>query len=152
MTTTVKTCFKCLMQKSHDAFYRHSAMGDGRLGKCIECTKADVAKNRLENIDKIREYDRARSDLPHRVELRYRVCKRWREEHPDRDKAHYAVTNAVRDKRLFKSDACLYCGSTGRLEGHHTDYSRPLDVVWLCVPCHRQTHAMAKSLEQRMAA
>ena len=26
--------------------------------------------------------------------------------------------------------------ATTKLEAHHTDYSRPLAVVWLCRPCH----------------
>jgi hypothetical protein len=29
-----------------------------------------------------------------------------------------------------------------RLEAHHTDYSRPLEVEWLCVSCHRNHHVV----------
>lgn len=145
MTTAQKTCFKCKMQKAHDAFYRHPAMSDGRLGKCIECTKADVAKHRAENLDLIREYDRARSSQPHRAELRNKITRRWVGEHADRRKAHSIVNYALRSGQIKKAEHCLNCGAGEGLEAHHPDYSRPLDVVWLCVPCHRQTHAMIKS-------
>jgi phosphotransacetylase len=36
---------------------------------------------------------------------------------------------------------CMVCGSVD-VEGHHPDYDRPLDVVWLCAEHHRQTHAI----------
>jgi hypothetical protein len=42
MQTTEKTCFKCLCKLPLEAFYKHAAMGDGRLGKCKECTKKDA--------------------------------------------------------------------------------------------------------------
>lgn len=40
----MKICFKCGIEKELSRFYKHSGMLDGRLGKCIECTKNDVAK------------------------------------------------------------------------------------------------------------
>ena len=44
---TTKRCFKCLEIKSADDFYKHAAMGDGRLGKCKECTKADATAHAI---------------------------------------------------------------------------------------------------------
>jgi hypothetical protein len=35
---------------------------------------------------------------------------------------------------------CWTCGNT-EVEAHHTDYSRPLDVVWLCAEHHREVHS-----------
>jgi len=36
-----KICFKCLLEKSLEQFYKHPTMGDGHLNKCKECTKKD---------------------------------------------------------------------------------------------------------------
>jgi hypothetical protein len=36
---------------------------------------------------------------------------------------------------------CEICGDT-KVEGHHHDYTKPLDVRWLCVKHHRECHAM----------
>lgn len=38
-----KPCFKCTVEKPIEQFYKHAKMGDGHLGKCKECTRADVA-------------------------------------------------------------------------------------------------------------
>lgn len=37
---------------------------------------------------------------------------------------------------------CLICGD--KAEAHHHDYSRPLDVMWLCRTHHRETHLLTK--------
>jgi hypothetical protein len=34
---------------------------------------------------------------------------------------------------------CSRCGAP-KAEKHHADYARPLDVIWLCRPCHRAEH------------
>lgn len=38
----MKSCFKCNIAQPLSSFYAHSAMKDGRLNKCISCTKNDV--------------------------------------------------------------------------------------------------------------
>ena len=39
------------------------------------------------------------------------------------------------------------CGQTHELiEAHHHDYSKPLDVEWLCPHCHARAHGRVKDL------
>lgn len=152
---TSKRCFKCLCEKPLEAFYKHGRMADGRLNKCIECTKNDVTKHRMENLSRIRAYDRMRGSMPHRVAARKEFAKtpagakshkasalRWEAKHPERRKASIAVGNAVRDGRLVPWPTCFVPTCNKRPQAHHPDYARPLDVVWLCVLHHRQTHAL----------
>ena len=148
---TTKTCFKCLEEKPLEAFYKHSEMADGHLGKCKECTKSDVAKRAIEKWEYIRAYDRMRSSQPDRVAAKKEYLKtdagkfakskanfNWAQNHPDRRKASHIVGNALR-RGLLKKTPCLVCG-VENVEGHHPDYSRPMDVVWLCTPHHKEVH------------
>lgn len=36
--------------------------------------------------------------------------------------------------------ACEKCGKPNG-QAHHEDYSKPLDVIWLCSACHGKAHA-----------
>jgi hypothetical protein len=59
--------------------------------------------------------------------------KKWKEKYPDRNKAHKIVFSAIRNKTLIKKPC--FCGEL-KSEAHHPDYSKPLDVVWLCKKHH----------------
>ena len=130
-----KQCFKCGETKHLSAFYKHKAMADGHLNKCIACTKKDAAEHRSKNIDYIREYDRERGS---RQPPEY--LKKYREQFPNKYKSHCMVNNAIRDKRLFK-EPCVVCGTQTRIHAHHDDYAKPLNVRWLCSAHHSQWHA-----------
>ncbi|MGX9277431.1 hypothetical protein ACWXWL_06765 [Pantoea ananatis] len=148
-----KCCFKCGQTKILADFYRHSQMADGHLNKCKECTKRDTKANRQENIDYYKEYDRNRANLSHRVSARQsyqqteafrescsRSVKRYQQRHPEVRKAHIMVGNFLRDGKLIKPDVCESCQEAKRLYAHHCDYSKPLDVMWLCHACHKNWH------------
>lgn len=54
-------------------------------------------------------------------------------------KAHSMVTIAIAKGRL-KKQACTVCGEISGVHAHHPDYSKPLDVVWLCPRHHSKLH------------
>lgn len=137
----MKACRQCGETKPLTEFYTHKKMADGHLNKCKDCVKGRVAKHREANIDRIRAYDRERGFRggPGHV-AKYKAA------HPERRAAQVAVSNAVRDGRLIPLP-CFVCGE--KAEAHHPDYDRPLDVVWLCPPHHKQAHALANKLMQQ---
>lgn len=69
------------------------------------------------------------------------------------DRAGKKVMRAIKHGVLTRPSICEQCGdTTRRIEAAHADYSRPLDVRWLCKPCHgRWDHAEPKTLHQTSA-
>jgi hypothetical protein len=150
----MKNCSKCGLLKPLFDFYAHPKAADGRMNRCKECSKQDARANRAANIERVKEYDRNRANLPHRVNARLayqrteafaeshrRSLARYDERFPHRRKAQIAAGNAIRDGRLIRQP-CLICGD--RAEAHHPNYDAPLDVVWLCTFHHKQAHALVR--------
>ena len=95
-----KKCFKCQTEKPLEEFYKHPKMADGHVNKCKECNKNDVTVNRNKNLEKYRAYDRERGKDAHRIKQRVEVTRAWRAEDKRRQKAHSAVSKAIRSGRL----------------------------------------------------
>jgi hypothetical protein len=62
--------------------------------------------------------------------------RKWRQNNPDKYKAHITLNNAVRSGKVVKPTCCSKCNKEGRIEGSHDDYNKPLEVEWLCRQCH----------------
>jgi len=154
-----KECRRCFKSKPLSEYYQHKQMFDGYLNVCKECTKKRVEVHREKNINKIREYDRNRPNKKERVEKtkqrrdwlrtndkqKYQdqiiaPKKKWDENNPEKKRAQTILNNAVRDKRIDKPTCCSVCEKETRLHGHHNDYSKPLDVEWMCAVCHKAFH------------
>ena len=153
----MKTCRTCNKDKPLSSFYVHKAMLDGHLNICKDCTKTRVSNHRLLNIEYVREYDRKRAMTSKRVNARKeyakteagkkakaKALKNYKEKHTDRYFAHQALRNAIRDGKVEKMP-CFICGDE-KSEGHHPDYLRPLDVVWLCNKHHRECHKITQKV------
>jgi hypothetical protein len=150
-----KPCSKCGEMKPLDAFYKHPMMHDGHLSKCIECTKADVRSNRAARAEYYRAYDRMRAKDPKRVAARREEARKnprpRQEPDPVKRAARVAVGNAVRDGVILRSPECEICAVPCETHGHHEDYSKPLEVIWVCTACHAFIHSYWRAAE-RMAA
>jgi len=133
-----KTCFKCMAVKQIEEFYKHPRMPDGHVNKCKECNKKDVNENRQKKIDYYRTYDRERAKNPDRQKAASEISAAWRKADKRRMQCHNAVKRAIRSGELVRQP-CVRCGEQKSL-AHHEDYDFPLDVVWLCQPCHKQRH------------
>lgn len=84
---------------------------------------------------------RYKETYPERVlETRLKTCKK----NPTAKNAHRAVAAAIRAGVIERPNTCSGCGCSNtehRIEAHHYDYGDPLNVIWLCTPCHRALDA-----------
>lgn len=70
---------------------------------------------------------------------------KWLSANPEKRAAQILVGNAIRDGRISRMP-CEVCGVTGKKNGrslvhaHHDDYSKPLEVRWLCTQHHNEYH------------
>lgn len=129
-------------------YYRASS--GGFMSRCKACHRKNVKANRERNADYYREFEKSRANLPHRVAAREeyagtpggkaalaRGSKAWAGRNPLKRKAQYAVSNALRDGKLLRKP-CEVCGELA--QAHHDDYSKPLEVRWLCTKHHAEWH------------
>lgn len=74
-----------------------------------------------------------------------------------RIRSRYATAAAVKNGLLVRPSVCSKCGGEPSLEvgkdgkpfrgiihAHHTDYTKPLEVEWLCRSCHVKCHPKQK--------
>lgn len=151
-----KFCRQCQTEVCTADYYRHPRTADGLMAVCKACHRANVRANRSANADYYREFDKARASLPHRVEARRdyqktpegraaanRAKRAYLDRNPIKRAAHIACGNAIRDGRLIRQP-CEVCGDGA--QAHHDDYSKPLDVRWLCTTHHAEWHRHNKPL------
>lgn len=109
-----------------------SAINQGR-GRCcsLSCAAALASLNRDQRGSANNNWRGGLSDNTDRK-------RRYREANPDKHAAHQAVTRALKRGELERRP-CAVCGSSS-VEGHHHDYTRPLEVTWLCKRHHLDAH------------
>lgn len=80
----------------------------------------------------------------HRRQKKYKsncaAVSQWRKMHPEVHKAYIAVREAVKSGKLVRPPSCSVCGRAAKCHAHHDDYSKPLDVKWVCHLCHVNIH------------
>ena len=54
-----------------------------------------------------------------------------------------SVYNALKTGAIVKKP-CAECGINEHITAHHEDYTKPLDIIWLCKSCHQQLHGRRK--------
>lgn len=145
----MRDCKSCGASKPLMDFYVSTKGAIDR--DCKPCRCAKVRANRLIRIEQYREYEKGRANLPHRVSARsmYAKTDSGREKgnsakraylarNPIKRRAHTICGNAIRDGKLIPSP-CEVCGAV-KAQAHHDDYSKPLDVRWLCTTHHAEWH------------
>ena len=73
----------------------------------------------------------------HKEEIKKRGYNQ-KEEYKPHHRVRVKANNAIRSGKLIKQP-CEVCGCL-KVEAHHCDYNKPLDVMWLCKKHHVEWH------------
>jgi hypothetical protein len=161
-----KTCTRCGESKPLTEFYKWKRSKDGLTAGCKECIRAArreyVAEhheevnaslrawhqgNREKAVARLRDYwaenaERLREQKrEHYAANRERILedtRKYAERNPQKMDARMKMRSAIKTGKLVR-EPCLFCDDP-TAEGHHHDYSKPLEVTWLCKRHHELIH------------
>jgi hypothetical protein len=133
-------CRKCLVPLTPES---HSP---GMQGICRRCSNLKGAKWRRRNVETRRLYDRiskAKARSPHAPGYRAYLL---------RNSCYGKVKYAIKKGWLKRPARCEVAGCmVKRTVAHHDDYSKPLEVRWLCIGHHAEHHRLHKGPPARAA-
>jgi hypothetical protein len=156
----MKQCKDCGQVKPMDEFYRHSSMVDGHLNICKSCKIEYQAKR--STIPEVREREKvssrqwATTDKGRESHRKFQNSEkgreskaRWKRDHPDLVARYNDVSRSrFPDKisarytagKKVPLQSCVICNTTEGIHRHHNDYTKPLEVVFLCSKHHGEIH------------
>jgi hypothetical protein len=136
----MKMCTRCKKEKPQSHFGKNKTSNDGLSLWCVDCMKFNHRRWRNNNREKLRENSAKERKRLGAEGKKYQAdwMKKNRLKHKDRVYARNTVYTAVKAGTLIKTH-CVYCGDT-EVEAHHNDYSKRLDVMWLCRAHHSAWH------------
>lgn len=163
-----KVCTKCNLRKPLEEFGKRKSAKDGHMAECKKCKCKSNGLYYINNTEKIKEIiSLYRKNNPEKVAARKRLyCKnnpekeaersrlyikrhpdqrattvsKYNRNNPEKIKAHGILNSAILDGKITRGP-CEVCRKPDA-DGHHDDYSKPLDVRWLCRQHHKDHHRL----------
>lgn len=122
-------------REDHERYHReYRAKKDIKEKKKIY-NKAYRIINRKKLLDYAKAYYKNYDKTEKGREVRLRANQKQRIVNCEKVLARRKLNHAIEYNRITKKP-CRDCGNL-KVEGHHPDYSKPLEVIWLCRRCHR---------------
>ena len=104
---------------------------------------------RRSNDWKVRNKDKVKENrIKYSKTIKYKLNKdkqrkKYAVVHSDRDRATRKLRWAVECGKVIKPNQCSVCQKThelSKIQGHHNDYEKPYEVIWVCRNCHMDIH------------
>ena len=134
----LKVCAACKSTKPTTDFYRDKYTSD-RLGcYCKPCAKSKGRTGYYRHREKILAQKAERRKEPEWHSLQKPSLEAYRLRNMDKVNARQKTRRALAKGKIQKLP-CETCGNA-RSYPHHHDYSKPLEVHWLCYSCHGKEH------------
>jgi len=145
----MKICNNCKLFKPLSEFYKSKREKDGLQSWCKECTITRVKEFNKTEDGKISQSKACKKYyLTEKGKIaRNKSNNKYKISNPEKRKVHSIIEHALRDGKLIKKP-CEVCYTTVKVEAHHDDYSKPLDIKWLCRKDHKLVHRILKILKE----
>ena len=144
-----KYCPGCDKSKLRSEFNKNKSRYDSLQAYCRICTMKIAIERRRNKTDEVRRCGRnhiKRWRKRNRKRSR-EIDKRARKKHPERQVARLALFKAIAKGKITRPEFCSRCDNK-KPQGHHPDYDKPLEVIWLCIDCHYKEHRKLKQKEK----
>lgn len=134
----IRTCKECKIDQLLTEYWLLKKSGKLRRLTCRTCLKKRQAEYR--KTESYKNSFKKSWNIYSKTEKGRATIKRSREKRisSGKYKATFAVWYAKKIG-LIKKLPCEACGEK-KSEAHHCDYSKKLDIVWLCRQCHVNSH------------
>lgn len=139
---TERLCKDCERMRPLELLCSNATSVAGRMNLCKECASSRERKKYRQNPKLKYERTEAYRKTERGKQVKQKTYTNMWAKYPEKMKARVAVGYAVRSGKLIKPTLCPRCGKAGRIEGHHPDYSKSLEVLWLCSYCHKGEHGV----------
>ena len=141
---TTKRCTWCKEMKPMHEFHKDRSKPDGHVFRCKGCKSMKSAHRAyyLKNRERILQVSKLRSQTEEGRRTIRKSSRKYQKKNPEKKKAHSRFYERIRHGKLAR-ERCLFCW-THLAEAHHEDYSKPLEVTWLCRRCHNFLHRQRK--------
>ncbi len=130
-----KKCTKCKELKEFKEFYRDKRTKDSLYSHCKKC---HFPVNKLARYEYLKKWKAKNLEKYHAFQRKGQ--KKWYMKNREKLRAYWKLKCAVERGEIVRPKQCSKCPFVGKIQGHHTDYSKPLDVMWLCKRCHENEH------------
>ncbi len=160
-------CTKCKEVKPPSDFSKNLVRVNGLNSYCraclvlIEATRKNNPKhivtrrrcsNRWYMANKLRQKENNRLWKAGNKNRLRKYKAEWDTKNKHGQDARNAINMAIRKGLIVRPATCELCPSGGAIEGHHPTYEpdRWLLVTWMCIPCHRWTHARLRDQRRKI--
>ena len=131
-----KKCYICKKEKPLKEFWKNKARHDGLNNRCKDCEKEYARTKRERNPEGYK--NKANRYYQKNKEKINKKRKEWFKKNRYKLNAHKKVHYALKVGKI-KKQPCDICGCK-KVEAHHDDYDKPLEVRWLCHKHHKRFH------------
>jgi len=131
MEKSLKHCTWCKVDKEYTEFRHDKSRKGGFSNRCKTC----------DNLNRLKYPERKGRSTKRYLQMKEKIKalnNEYKKKYPERIKAHGIYRKALKQGLIVKKP-CQECGNPKSM-GHHEDYSKPLEVWWLCARHHRLWH------------